>query len=74
MESVLKKFLVIELMFTIMELLVAEQKRNILKGTFSKETKSLLRALSSHILSFCQNSILVISVIYSLIPSAFKWM
>ena len=48
MESVLKKFMIMELMFTIMELLVEEQKwHNFWKSTFLKETKSTSRARSS---------------------------
>ena len=37
MESVLKKFLFMEFMFTIMELLLAEQKGNIFKMYFIRE-------------------------------------
>ena len=48
-----KKFIIMELMFTIMELLVAEQKRQTFQEcTFYKETKSTPRALSSGNLSF----------------------
>ena len=53
MELVLNKFKLEELMVTIMELLVAEQKLQFFwKCTFSKETRSTSRAIRSYNLSF----------------------
>ena len=48
MEPVLKKFVIMELMFTIMELLFAEQNwHNFWKRTFSYETESTSNAVNS---------------------------
>ena len=53
MKSVLKKFLIMELMFTIIEILIEEQKQhNFWKCTFLKDIKSTSSALSSANLRF----------------------